>query len=78
MSDDSDSDGDDDDPTQHPVVAAGGEPALLLASLIGSTTVANGVTWTIIGDVTDSTTVGSTTCRIVCESRVEEWTPGER
>ena len=55
VSDDSDSEGDDDDPTQHPVVAAGGEPSLLLASLIGSITMANGVTWTVIGDVTDST-----------------------
>jgi hypothetical protein len=55
MSDSSDSDDDDTDPTQHPVVAAGGEPTQLLASLVGSTTVANGVTWTVIGEVTDST-----------------------
>ena len=55
MSDSSDSDGDDDDPTQHPVVVAGGEPTQLLASLIGGTTVANGVTWTTIDNVTDST-----------------------
>ena len=51
----SDSEGDDDDPTEHPAVAAGGDGTQLLASLVGETTVANGVTWTVISDVTDST-----------------------
>ena len=53
--DSSDSEGDDEDPTLHPVVAAGGEPAHLLDSLGGNTTVAGGVTWTVIPDVMDST-----------------------
>ena len=55
LAESSDSDGDDDDPTIHPAVAEGGEPAHLLASLIGNSTVANGVTWTVIQDVGDST-----------------------
>ncbi len=56
MTDSSDSEGDDGDLTQHIGVAVGGEPIELLASFIGSTTLAKGVTWTVIGDVTDSTT----------------------
>ena len=55
VSESSDSEDSDDDPTQHPVVAAGGEPTHLLASLVGSSTVANGVTWTVIDNVMDST-----------------------
>ena len=44
LSDSSDSDDDDTDATLHPVVAAGGELAQLLTSLVGTTTKANGVT----------------------------------